>query len=80
MSDCGRFLKDKMEQSSSFKGVVRAGHDNGSVLLWDVSHVTPQRLSMLTCGCRAVVTCTRLQEATGLLVAGHSTGEVCPGS
>lgn len=47
------------------------------MLLWDVSHVTPQRLSMVSCGCKAVVSSTCLHEATGLLAAGHSNGEAC---
>lgn len=55
---------------------LNAGHDNGNVVLWDISHVTPQRLSVLSCGCKALVTSIHLQEATGLLAAGHSTGEV----
>jgi hypothetical protein len=55
---------------------VHAGHDNGSVVLWEMSHVAPQRLSTVCCGCKAAVTCMSLQEATGLLAAGHATGEV----
>jgi len=55
--------------------VLLTGHDNGSVSLWDVRSLTPQRLSHVAASARSVTT-IELDTVTGLLATGHAGGEV----